>query len=221
MKRFHVLTSILLFSLLLTGCAGTYKRIYPPAVNYSNNDVSQGISFSYRYDVLRERGNRKFAKKETMRGVKVVAVRLTNNYDFPVTVGRDINFYSGENLITVLDPFVAKQMLKQSAPTYLLYLLMTPLTFNIINSQGRVTDSYPIGLILGPGIAAGNVITASSANGNLFRDLSEYNIMGKDIRPGETVYGLLAISQFGYDPISIRFTETIDVNKEIGMKGNK
>lgn len=216
MRKLTLLSATILFFLLLSGCAGSYKHIYPPSLNFTNNDVNQGVSFSYRYDVLREKGNKKFARKETTRGVKLVAVKITNNYDVTLNIGRDLNFYSGENPITILDPYVAKQMLKQNAASYLLYLLMTPLTFNIINQYGQVQDSYPVGLVLGPGLALGNSLTAAGANKKLYYELTQYDVMGKDIRPGETLYGLIAISEYGYDPISLKLTGVIDLDEEIG-----
>lgn len=212
MRKNPLLPAVILSMTFLTSCAGLYRPINPPHVNYTNNTVNEGISFSYRYDVLREIGNKKYAKKERKHGLKVVAIKLTNNYDVPFKIGSDLVLYTGENPVGMLDPMIAKRLLKQSAPTYLLYLLLTDLQLYSTDSYGRVTESVPIGLALGPGIALGNLATAASSNKKLQRELIEYNIAGREIQPGETIYGLIVIRQYGYDPISVKLTEVISSN---------
>lgn len=63
----------------------------------------------------------------------------------------------------------------------------------------------PIGLIIGPGIAAGNLIAASSANKKFKNDLREYSLQGKRIPKGETVYGLIEIRANNYDAPELRY----------------
>jgi hypothetical protein len=66
------------------------------------------------------------------------------------------------------------QTVKQSPASYLWYLLLTPVQFysgSTTTSNGYYTEtkpanSFPIGLIVGPGLAGGNMIAASSANKN-------------------------------------------------------
>jgi hypothetical protein len=74
------------------------------------------------------------------------------------------------------------------------------------NSNGYTeqTSSFPIGIIIGPGIAGGNMLAASSANKKFKQDLLDYNLLGKKIKPGETVYGLLGIRSKIYNSIYIK-----------------
>jgi hypothetical protein len=91
-------------------------------------------------------------------------------------------------------------------------LLLSPLQFysgTTTTSNGPYTEtkaanSFPIGLILGPGIAGGNMIAASSANKNFKKELIEFDINGKIIKKGETVYGLIGSNSRSYDAIKIK-----------------
>ena len=95
--------------------------------------------------------------------------------------------------------------LKQNTTTYLLYLLLTPMTFNKTTSDGSgiETSSTPIGLAVGPGLAAGNMIAAGSANKKFKSDLLEFNLNGITIRKGETKSGLIGVKSDNYDAIKL------------------
>jgi hypothetical protein len=114
--------------------------------------------------------------------------------------------YAGLREAVVVDPVVAYKELKQTVPTYLLYLLMTPLRFYVMK-DGVTTTNYPIGLLLGPGLSIGNMVEASSANTRLRNDLLRYNLFNKTIRPGETVTGIITLRQSDFDPLSIKLNK--------------
>lgn len=182
---------------LLASCASSYKAITPESVNYRGVDNSKPISFSYKYDVLRERGNKKYAKKESRKGVKVVAIRIENNSENSYVFGKDIKIHASGVPINILEPRAVLQQLKQSVPIYLLYLLLTPMQFYNGDS------SAPIGLVIGPGITAGNMIVAGSANKHFLEELENNFLNGKVINAGETVYGLVGIYDSGYNPLTL------------------
>lgn len=196
----HSLLVIVVF--VFGGCAATYKNIDPPALNYSAHDLQDGISLSYKHNVLRERGNNKYAKKEDKAGVRLVAIKLTNNTDSVLRVNRDLVFYSDSNQIFPLAPMAIKNSIKQVVPAYLPYLLLTLVNLSITNNNK--TQVYPIGLVLGPGIAGGNMAVAGSSNNKMLKELIEYDILSRDIQKGETVYGIIGIFDLGYNPISVK-----------------
>jgi len=192
---------------LLSGCASVYKPIYPPRINYTSHDLNDGISLSYKYDVLREKGNRKYARKEEMRNVKVISLKITNNTDSVIGIGKDVSFYSGYKQVFPMEPIVLKKSIKQNAPSYLLYLLLTPLKLSVTtntNTMDPSIETYSIGYVLGPALALGNLAVAGSANTNLEQELYDYNILNRDINPKETVYGIIGIKGSQYDRLSIR-----------------
>jgi len=191
----------------LCGCAASYKPINPVNLSYNSHDSQNGISISYKYDVLRERGNKKYAKKENKKGVKLIALKITNNTESVINIGRNAVFYSGQNQMNLMEPMVVKESIKQIVPSYLPYLLLTFVNLTTTKSQnGMITEQnvIPVGLILGPGITLGNMLVAGTANNNLVSELYLYNILGKDIKSGETVYAIVGVRDMGYNPISIR-----------------
>ena len=170
-----------------------------------NSQTVDNVTFSYKYDVLAETKNKKYAKKETKNKVKVLAVRFTNETDRPLTIGEDLLLYSGNTMITPMDPEAVVMSLKQNVPIYLLYLLLTPT--NLYIQDGNRTQIYPIGLALGPGIAAGNMIGAGGANRNFQAEMVTHDIVGKVVQPGETFSGLIGIHDEGYNPLTIKLKE--------------
>lgn len=201
MKKLIINVLFIIALIFINGCAASYKPINPRTINYIANNLQEELGFSYKYDVLRERGNRKYARKEDKKGIRVVAVRITNNTERIINVGRDLVFYSGQNQILPVEPQVVKSLLKQPAAGYLFYLLLTPLNLYVI--QGNSYDTYPIGLALGPGLSFGNMATAGSANKKLLIELIANNILYSDIQPGETIYGIIGVRDIGFNPLFI------------------
>ncbi|MDO1449659.1 hypothetical protein Q0590_25505 [Rhodocytophaga aerolata] len=189
----------LIFLLLVTfsfGCAGNYKAISPKKLEYHYTEENGGVSLSYRYDVLSLKGNRRYAKKEDKRDIKVVAVKVTNNTDTTLSFSQDLNWEQGNREIIPLDPTVVGKKIKQTVPTYLFYL---PLTLTLS------TTTLPIGIP----IAVGNMIVAGSSNKNFREELHQYNLSGKKIEPGQTVYGIISIDATQTAPIRLVRKESI------------
>ncbi len=197
-------TSFLLIAIaLLTSCSSGYKMIQPKSINYVSTNESDGVSLEYKYDLLRK----KYKKKEVTKGVKLVAVKITNNSGKDLTFGRDaILTYEDGTEIYVLENEKVFKTLKQHPATYLFYLLLSPVnlyTSSTSNGRTEQTSSTPIGLVLGPGIAGGNMIAASSANKKFKDEMLEYNINGTVIKNGETTYGLIGIQTNSYDALRL------------------
>ena len=198
-------TTTFLLIIFLNSCASGYKIIEPETINYISNNFADNVSLQYKYDLL----DKKYAKKEVKKGVKLVAVKITNNSEKDLVFGKDIKLiYENGNEIYVMENEKVYKNLKQSPATYLFYLLLTPINFYTTerNSNGfeEQTSSFPIGLILGPGLAGGNMIAAGSANKKFKSEMMSYNIHGTVIEKGETRYGLIGIKSGSYD--AIRFT---------------
>lgn len=188
--------------IILTSCAASYKSINPEQLRYNYNPENEGLSFSYQADVLKMAGNKKLAKKEDKYDVRVVAIKLTNN------TGRDINFTDDLDLLVnniTAQPLAPKSVtskIKQSTPSYLLYLLLTPMKLYVADENG--VSEYNIGYGLGPGLTALNMGIASSANSSFSKELSNYDLYNQIIPNGETVYGLIGLSDYNFGSISVR-----------------
>ncbi|MFK5983184.1 MAG: hypothetical protein QM499_09740 [Flavobacteriaceae bacterium] len=184
----------------LTSCASSYKPTTPKTQNYASSSKVNNVKLEYKYNLLQK----KYAKKEVKKGVKVVAIKVTNNSDNDLMFGSDIKltFENGKQVPIVENNYVFKT-LKQSTPIYLLYLLLSPINLYTDNGNGS-TNNFPIGLIIGPGITAGNMITAASANKKFKTELLEFDINGVLIKKGETKYGLIGIQTDTYDSLKLK-----------------
>jgi len=195
-----------LVCLLLSNCASSYKKIAPETLYYSSKSNLNSIVLEYKYDLL----IKKYKKKESSNNIKLVAIKITNNSEFDYIFGNNLNLsYENGDSVLVLENEQTFQMIRQKPASYLWYLLLAPVQFNsgtTTNSYGQTkpTNSFPIGLILGPGLAAGNMIAASDANKNFKNDLTKYSLIGKTIKKGETAYGLLGIQSRGYESLKLK-----------------
>lgn len=209
MKKMIKISSLLVFAMLLDSCASGYKKINPETINYASKNIESNILLEYKYDLL----EKKYKKKETKNNIKLIAVKITNNTEKEIVFGRDFKLkYENNNEVNIIETEKLFKTIKQSPASYLWYLLLTPTQFysgTTTTSNGYVTETkpantFPIGLIIGPGLAGGNMIAASTANTNFKNELMQFDLNGKTIKKGETVYGLIGLNSNSYDSIKIK-----------------
>ncbi|HMG91753.1 MAG TPA: hypothetical protein VK589_16960, partial [Chryseolinea sp.] len=134
---------------IFSGCAGSYHPVRVKNLSYSSVTEDHGIEMQYKYDILREAGNKKYAKKELKKNIRLVAVEFTNNSDRPINFKEDIEIYSGDRKIIPLEPAYAKKELKQIAPLYLLWSLLW-VTINKCDDHGDCSSTpLPVGAAIG------------------------------------------------------------------------
>lgn len=185
----------------LAGCASAYKMIEPKSINYVSRNETDNIKLEYKYNLL----DKKYAKKETKKGIKLVAIKVTNNSDRDIIFGKDVKLtYENGAEVFIMQNNRVFQDLKQNTTSYLLYLLLTPLNFYTTGPNGEKTSSTPIGLVVGPGLAAANAIAAGSANKKFNTEMWEYNINGALIKKGETKHGLIGIKSVTFDALKLK-----------------
>lgn len=218
MKKF-TLTAAVLGLFLLGSCASSYQKIKPESLSYKSNDLDKGVTMEYKYDLL----HKKYAKKEDKNDVRLVALKITNNSDQNLRFGQDFNLvYENGSGVALMETEKVFKNLKQKSAYYLFYLLLSPMQVysTSSNSTGTTTtNSFPAGLIVGPGLTAGNMIGASAANKNFKEELMQHDIAGRNIKPGETVYGLIGIRADNYDALKLQFSnvKTEDGKKPIAL----
>ena len=203
MKILRLSITFILTSFLVN-CASGYKLIEPKAIDYVYTSKTDSITLEYKYDLL----HKKYEKKEIKKGIKLVAIKVTNNSDKDITFGRDVTLaFSNRTEMHIMEPEKTYKRLKQSPATHLLYLLLTPINFytTSTDSNGFTTNtsSTPIGLVLGPALAGGNMIAASSANKKFKSELLDNNIYGSVIKKGETKFGLIGIQSDGFESLQL------------------
>lgn len=198
------ITLFITIGILLNSCASGYELTSPNTINYISTNTNSGVTLNYKYNLL----EKKYEKKEVKKGVKLVALKVTNNTEKDLTLGRDIKLtYGNGDELVVIDNNKVFTSLKQSPATHLLYLLLTPLNLYTTKTSSsgytETTSSTPIGIVLGPGLAAGNMIAAGSANKKFKDELLKYNIYGTTIKKGETKHGLIGVRTETFDAIKI------------------
>ena len=192
-----------LFSLvLLSSCASSYKSINPNTFEFTNTEITEDVVLKYRYNVLRERRNKKFAKDEDQNNLRLMAVEITNNSNQEILLGDNLKLYNGDSEVQLVSPLSAKSDLRQCAGCYIPYALLTLLNLNIQNGN-RIT-SIPIGLVVGPLVTGANIITASNANRRLKNAMIRFDLLNKTILPGKTETGLITISTREYPALKPR-----------------
>ena len=206
---------LLLAIVSVTSCASSYKTIKPDNIAYISSETTGDVKLEYKYELL----HKKYEKKETNKGVKLVAVKITNNSNQDLTFGRDLTLeYANGNEIHIMEKDKVFKALKQHPATHLFYLLLTPLNLYTAktNEYGmqEETSSFPIGLIIGPALAGGNLLTASSANKKFKNELEEFSIHGTTIKSGETKVGLIGIRSESFEALKLNFKPEEDVEPE-------
>lgn len=202
----NVWFGLLVTVLLLSGCAVSYKTIRPESIKYQSAVNEGGMLFSYKYDVLRSSGNKRYAKKELRKGVQLIAIQIRNLSDTTIRLSRDCDFYVGNDKVIPMEVSDISNRLKQKVWPYFLYLIWTfsRLDYAYWTPTTYVAGSLPIGYVLGPGLTLLNVTKASGANRKLVINLNATDIWNRDILGGETVYGLIGLESRDILPIHIR-----------------
>ncbi len=193
--------------MFMLSCASGYKPVHPTTVDYKSQVKEGDLVFQYKFDVL----SKKYARKQLKKGVKLVAVKFTNTSDKDLIFGKDFEIiYGNGNAVEVLDVDQTFNALKQKGAFHLFYLLLTPMQFNSTTStnvggrQLTETSSTPIGLVIGPALAATNIIVAGTANTKFKEEMLRNNIYGETIKKGDVKYGLLGIKSDSYDNLTIK-----------------
>ena len=200
-KKNHL---FVLFVFVLFSCASKYRPVNPSQLVYGTKVEKSDVDLYYRYDVMAGANNVKQTNKELKNDIKVIAVKIYNNTAGQITIGGNAKFYGDGKEITLLAPELIKRQLHQATPFYLGYLLLTPIKFSYEKDNGRKTVDIFGGAIIGGALAAGNIYVATKANKKLKKELEDNSLIKKNILPGETVYGLIAIQKTGYVPLTLK-----------------
>ena len=194
-------------TLLGSGCAGSYTAIRPDRIaTYQASPAGAPLQFGYQFDALRMHGhNKKYVKKEQKKGYHVVAVQIKNTTATEINFSRDAVLYYGDRPIIPVSSSIAAQDMKQGVAIYLLYLLLNVTVGGTTTTTNGYTTSSTQGTFIptGPFIAGGNMLGAGLANKNFSRELEQYDLTNRNIRPGETVYGLLCLRESNVAPLRL------------------
>jgi hypothetical protein len=191
---------LLIFMALFVQCASSYKPVAPESMEYIISTDDPDLEFSYRYDVLSYRGNNKYSKKEKKHGFAIAAVKVKNKTDHTLNFARDLELLTQRGPVYPAENEYTAKTIKQGVAIYLLYVFANYSQSECVNGDCKTTLFIPSGFVL----ALINIIVAASANQKIKEDFNKNSLYGKDIGPGETVHGIIAIRDLGYQPLSLR-----------------
>lgn len=179
---------------VLAGCASSYKSVSYDRIDYTGAQTTEGLDIAYRYEA--QPGY--YGEKTRKRGYDVVAVRVTNTRETPVTLNRSsLRLQAGGAPISSVRPDIVADNVKQPVWSYLLW--------NLANITVSDEDGFVAFIPLGLGISIINIALSSSANNRVEDAYREQYLMGTTVAPGETVEGLLFLSTTGFAPLTFEY----------------
>ena len=85
------------------------------SLNYISNSTDDNVKLEYKYELL----NKKYKKKELAKGVRLIAVKITNDSGRDLMFGKDIKLtYQDGSTIYIMENEKVLSALKQSVPSY-------------------------------------------------------------------------------------------------------
>jgi len=196
--------SIYLFiAVLFCGCANSYKSITPNTITYQNEQKNNGLAFSYQYNVLDLNNNSRNAKKELKQNIYLLAVKLVNDSQKSIFIDKDVLFKVKDSIIVPLEVNILHKKLKQNQWSHLLLGLIALPGVQTTCTKGQCSSRLLIPIPIGMPFGITNMIIASKANFKFKKELKKFNIINKEIKPGEQVYGLMGVYNPWFGPITI------------------
>ncbi len=173
----------IVLALCWAGCAARYHPIQPETVAFAalpDSLAEQTVNFAYRYHVLKDAGNRKYAKKEKRHGISLLALRIVN--DGPDTLSFPQDFH-------VLGP---------SGPLNILWADMV--YDRLLQDKYLSRGNYEVPLGRGFGDAMINNMglnikrsTEQRANELFSQELDDFYLVPCYIAPGVSMVGLVGL----------------------------
>lgn len=197
-------------SLLFTQCAFKYRPVHPPTVRYVVREKGRDLDYAYLYNVLSfrnnaSRPNTKYAKREQKYGYQIVAVRITNKTTDTLNYSDDIEITTDLGKVQLVPNEQAAWEIRQKLWPHLFWIYANFRVDDcVFDCRGDANGSFiPLGYFL----MTRNLLRAHFANTKLKQEFAEYNLYERNIKPGETVYGIIAIKSVAFQPLYIRRRE--------------
>jgi len=203
----------LVLTFIFSSCARKYHNINPSRYTYENKmAITDEVNTSYLYDVQNKEQNKPYARKERKKGMKLIAVSIENNGEYPITLTKE-NFFiqtHSQKTIRIIDSELYAQTIRQFSEVFLLAYGIAGIGVIVEQSNFGGTTTTETSVTYNPiplCIGIGNAIFAGSSNKNQKTNLIENNIFNTPILPKTTLYGLVAIDETSYPELDFKFIE--------------
>lgn len=202
----NYLFEILIILIAFSSCTTKYQSIAPRQFKYPEAVYSDGVGFTYNYEVFTSKYNRGFKRKELKNEIQIVGVRITNYTDSILTLGDNLQIYADTTPIEIVTPEIAGQRLRQDNALFMLYLLLGPLKLKSTNKNDleKKEKAFPVGFIIGPSLSLASYGSTAFANEKFKKELLLFSPKGKAIMPKSELTGLIAIKVKKPLPLKIK-----------------
>ena len=208
-KLLKFFSCAIIVSLLITGCASGYHAINPPALNFTSTSGDSVIAVEYQTNLL----TGKYLKREISSDVYLVAVKITNNSTHDISFTNNLKIFSGEEEVMPIPLNRFYDATQQNPDKSLNFLFLAPLnvySFSETTQGNQVTSQknrfYPVGIIVAPALALGNMAGAKGANKKFKKELEENDISDRIIPAGHSEYGLIAVKDVSSSNLTFKRT---------------
>ncbi len=187
------LSFLLPLLLICLNCASAYKPIEPARLDYSQATdtlyLSNGkVAIGWRYNILKEAKNRRYARNERDFGVSLLGMSITNLSTDTIFLPGNLTLWTGDELIYPLYLDEAEDALRQ--------------TFVEENGGAESGDIF-----IDITYFIFNASIQGKANKRFRQELIEYYLYDSYVPPGEAVAGLLALPLRKGTPLMFKIGE--------------
>lgn len=191
MKNFLYLPILLI---LLSSCHTHYYRMSPEEVHFGERNNYQELKIGYKSNYLSSIDDVAYAEHAAHANIEVYAVEITNNGIEPVILGQTHHLSVGGRAGTLLETEVFHKELKFKLGRNLPALAITPLLgLTAASDEDAIDTPSPYAFWIPSAIISIGILNFAEKNGRLKKDLKKWNLFGRPIAPGETVYGVVGV----------------------------
>ncbi len=164
---------------LCWSCASNYYPIQPEALRFDASQdtlVGGALAIAWQYDVLKAAGNRRYARREQQQGVSLLALRLANQGPDMLAFPEGLEVFAGAAQMWPLSVEEAAEVFIQRTRE---------------PGEGAVEVEGAEGIVMAASLF--NMAKGLNANIRFVKELDACYLAGRDIPPGSTITGLLAL----------------------------
>ncbi|MDF1867457.1 MAG: hypothetical protein P1U70_21665 [Saprospiraceae bacterium] len=183
---------LILLVVLGSSCASKYHLIKPQLLELPNSPeiLKNGqVKIGLRYNVLKESGNDRYAKKEKNNKVSLITVIIENNSTDTLYFPEDLFVMSQKDTLYILEMEEAYEAIRQDIVER--------------STGGRAFGEWLFHLPR----AISNEIVQTKANQRFADELDEYYLMPCYVAPGVSMTGLLVLDAKQGTPLKFVFVE--------------
>jgi hypothetical protein len=200
-------------ALFLGGCAQSYNRINEDSLQYGRNSNTEVVSYQYSSSVFSDSRNSWYQSKESQGRYQIIGFRFKNTSDKEFNFQSDATLVSGGHELEYFPTTKVTHQMIQPKGKFAWWLLLLPLNLTVTQNEcddfGCSPDVsfFPIGLILGPTVTLFKVVKASSADGNMKKDIDAHDCNKFTLSPGSTGHCFVSVSNIGTKRIELSGTQ--------------